>query len=147
MPVALDAREVANEDRREAYVEAGLAALELGDEAVVERLVAFVAELPPVFRTPVLRAVAARFDGLLAARRSDVARADERLAFAARTLRDVDARFLLAQVLLERAELLHGNGRDQDAASPLAEATDIFTRLRATPYVERAQELGIRVVT
>ena len=44
---------------------------------------------------------------------------------------------MLAQVLLEHAQQL----RDEDAAPLLAEATEIFTRLRATPYLERAQTL------
>ena len=67
--VAMSGSEVANEDRREAYVEAGLAALALDDQATVERLIEYVAELPPAMRSPLLRAGAARFGGLLAQRR------------------------------------------------------------------------------
>ena len=48
---------------------------------------------------------------------------------------------MLAQVLLEHADLLHAEGRDDEAAPLLAEATEIFTRLRATPYLERAEKL------
>ncbi len=36
LPIAIGPAEIANEDRREAFVEAGLAALALGDEATVE---------------------------------------------------------------------------------------------------------------
>ena len=78
LPVAVDTA-VVNEDRREAYVEAGLAALALGDEATVERLIVFVGELTPALRSPLMRAGAARFAGLLAQRRGDTATADERL--------------------------------------------------------------------
>ena len=60
----------------EAYLEAGLAALELGDEKTIEELIRFVAELPPALRTPLLRSTSARFEGLLASRRGDVKTAD-----------------------------------------------------------------------
>jgi len=145
LPIATGPPEVLNEDRREAYVEAGLAAVALGDESTVERLVAFVADMPPVMRTPLLRAGAARFAGLLAERRSDTEAADEQLEAATRELRAIDAPFVLAQVLLEHAELLHADGRDDEAAAPLTEAIEIFTRLRATPYLDRAQALGAGV--
>jgi len=145
LPIATGGAEIPNEDRREALLEAGLSALALDDEATVEVLIAFVAELPPALRTPLLRAAAARFTGLLAARRGDAKVADERLEEAARELRGADAQFVLAQVLLEHAELKHADGRDEEAAPLLAEATAIFTRLRAAPLLERAEQLGIQV--
>ena len=145
LPIATGPPEILNEDRREAYVEAGLAAVALGDEATVERLIEFVAELPPVMRIPLLRAGAARFAGLLAERQNDTKTADEQLEAATRELRAIDAPFVLAQVLLEHAELLHAKGRSEAAAPLVGEATDIFTRLRATPYLQRAQALGAGV--
>ncbi len=48
---------------------------------------------------------------------------------------------MLAQVLLEHAELLHAEGDGEAAAPLLGEATEIFTRLRATPYLQRAQAI------
>ncbi len=146
LPIATGPAEIVNEDRREAYVEAGLAAVALGDEATVERLIEFVSEMPPVMRTPLLRAGAARFAGLLAERQKDAKTADEQLEAATRELRGIDAPFVLAQVLLEHAELLHSEGRDDDAAPPLSEAFEIFTRLRATPYLQRAQAIGAGVM-
>ena len=145
LPIATGPPEILNEDRREAYVEAGLAAVALGDEATVERLIDFVADLPPVMRSPLLRAGAARFAGLLAERRNDTESADEQLEAATRELRAIDAPFALAQVLLEHAQQLHADTRDEHAAPLLAEATETFTRLRATPYLERAQALGVGV--
>lgn len=41
--------------------------------------------------------------------------------------------FVLARVLLERAELLHADRRDEAGAPLLGEAIEIFTRLGATP--------------
>ena len=140
--VAMSGSEVANEDRREAYVEAGLAALALDDQATVERLIEYVAELPPAMRSPLLRAGAARFGGLLAQRRGDTAEADERLTAATRELRAIEAPFVLGQVLVEHAELLHAYGRDTDAAPLKAEAVVIFERLRAAPWLQRAQAVG-----
>lgn len=145
LPIAVGPPEVINEHRREAFVEAGLAALALGDEPAVRRLIEFVADLPPGLRSPLLRAGAARFAGLLAAGQGDTTTTDERLDAAIRELREIDAPFVLAQVLLEHAEQLHADGRDEYAEPLLAEATEIFTRLQATPYLQRAQTLAAEV--
>jgi hypothetical protein len=139
LPIATGPPRIVNEDRREAFLEAGLAALALGDEGTVKRLIEFVADLPLAMRSPLLRAGAARFAGLLAGRRGDTTTADEHLDAATRELREIDTPFVLAQVLLEHAEQLHADGRDDYAAPLLAEATEIFTRLQATPYLQRAQ--------
>lgn len=141
LPVAVDAT-VVNEDRCEAYVEAGLAALALGDEATVERLIAFVDELTPALRSPLMRAGAARFAGLLAQRRGNTATADERLFAAARELREIEGPYVLGQLLVERAELLASARRDDAAAPLVAEAIAIFERLRATPWLERARAVS-----
>jgi class 3 adenylate cyclase/tetratricopeptide (TPR) repeat protein len=141
LPIAVSGPEIANEDRREAYLEAGLAALALDDEATVERLVSYVQELPPAMRSPLLRSGAARFEGRLAARRGDTRAAEERLATAARELADVEARFNLAQVLLDHAEVLHLAGQEDGVQPLLEEALTIFDRLGATPWLERAEAL------
>jgi tetratricopeptide (TPR) repeat protein len=140
-PIAIGPPEIINELRREAFVEAGLAALAIDDESAVKRLIKFVADLPPAMRSPLLRAGAARFAGLLAARQGDTATTDECLDAAVRELREIEAPFVLAQVLLEHAEQLHADGRHEAAAPLLAEATETFTRLRATPYLQRAQAI------
>jgi hypothetical protein len=145
LPIAVGPPSIVNELRREAYVEAGLAALALGDDPVVRRLIEFVADLPPAMRSPLLQAGAARFTGLLAARQGDTRTTDECLGAAIRELREIDAPFVLAQVLLEHAEQLHADGSDEDAAPLLAEAIEIFTRLRATPYLQRARAIGAGV--
>jgi class 3 adenylate cyclase/tetratricopeptide (TPR) repeat protein len=141
LPLAISGPEVPNEDRREAYVEAGLAALAIGEETTVERLVAFVAGLPPAMRSPLLRGGAARFSGLLAWRRGDEGTANSQLAVAERELRSVGAVYLVGQVLLERVGVLQALGQEDEAPGLLAEAREIFERLRATPWIERVQAL------
>jgi tetratricopeptide (TPR) repeat protein len=145
LPIAIGGTEVLNEDRREAYVEAGLAALALGDETALERLIAFVAELPPATRSPLLRSGAARFAGLLASRRGDARAAGERLAAAARELDEVEAPFNLAQVQLEHAEVLVAAGHEDEAAPLLAAARATFERLGAAPWLARADDTSNRV--
>jgi hypothetical protein len=137
--LATSGADVANEDRREAYAEAGLAALAANDEGAVERLIAHVDELPPALRSPLLRAGAARFAGLLAHRRGDTKVADERLGAAVRELRAVDCPFVLAQVLVEHAEVLESQDRREDAAPLRLEAHDIFLGLKAAPWLVRAR--------
>jgi hypothetical protein len=139
LPIARSGADTANEDRREAYIEAAHAALALDDEATVERLISFVAELPPSVRSPLLRASAARFSGLLAQRRGDLRTAEEGLTTAERHLREIGAAFFLAQVLVEQAELLRSADRDDEAAPLLAEATMTFERLGALPWLQRAR--------
>ena len=138
-PVALGGSEIVGEDRRDAYVEAGLAALALGDDATVERLIQFVSDLPPAQRSPSLRAGAARFAGLLAARRGDLVAAGEHLDGAIATTRQTEVRFLLGQVLVERAEALAAAGQDDQVGPLLDEAAAIFQRLGATPWLERTR--------
>jgi class 3 adenylate cyclase/predicted ATPase len=141
LPIATGPPEIPNELRREALIEAGLAALNLGDDHAVEQLIELVAGMPPATRSLLLRAGAARLAALRAARRGDTETADEQLADATRELRAIDAPFMLAQVLLDHAELMHAAERDADLAPLVDEATEIFTRLKATPYLERAQQL------
>ena len=137
LPVAVGRLEIANEDRREAYLEAGLAALALGEEETVERLITFVAELPPARRTPLLRSGAARLAGLLAVKHQDLREADQRLAAAVAELRAIEAPFNLGQVLLEHAEVRRALENEEEAAALLGEARSIFEGLRATPWLER----------
>ncbi len=145
MSVATAGPRVINEDRREAYVEAGLAALAVGDERAVERLIEAADELPPAMRSPLLRAGAARFAGLLALRRGDAAGGDERLGAATAVLRTIESPFVLAQVLTEHGEALVAAGRDDEGVPLLTEAAAIFERLRAAPWLARTRAAGAGV--
>ncbi len=145
LPVAFSAEHIPNEERREAVIEAGLAALAVDDEPTVERLIAHVTAMPPVLRAPLFRATSARFEGLLAARRGDPPAAGQQLSAAVRVLREIEARPHLGQVLLELAEAL-GAAHDLDGAqAALEEAQAIFRDLGARPWLERAGDLEARV--
>ena len=50
--------------------------------------------------------------------------------------------FWLAVTLLEEGEWLHGEHRFGDAATLLGESRDIFQRLGATRWLERASKLA-----
>jgi class 3 adenylate cyclase/predicted ATPase len=141
LPLALTGIEIANEDRREAYVEAGAAALAIDDLQALSRLIEHVEVLPPAMRSPLLRAGAARLAGLLAGRQGEAQLADERLAAATRELRGIEAPFVLGQVLVEHAELLRAWGREDEAVPMVTEARSLFAGLRATPWIERADSL------
>jgi predicted ATPase/class 3 adenylate cyclase len=111
-----------------AFVEALEIAWELDARARVEELLATIAELRPGERPPLLEAHAARFRGKLDG--------DER-AFAAgeAAFRSLEMPFWLGVTLLEHAETA------DDGAALAAEAATIFERLKATPWLERAQRM------
>src|SRR5206468_4566043 len=112
-------------------VEALEAAFELGDTPKVEELLAMIANLRRGERPPMLDAHARRFRGKLD---GDLA------AFAAATarFRELEMPFWLALTELERAEALLAQGRADEAEPLLDEARQIFERLGAMPWLERA---------
>jgi class 3 adenylate cyclase/tetratricopeptide (TPR) repeat protein len=140
--VALTGPEVSNEDRREAYMEAGLAAAALNDAEALERLIVHAGAMPPATRSPLVQAGAARMSGFLATQRGDLAAAEGALEQAAAGLRAIDSRFFLGQVLLELADVLMKAARAEEAEPLRAEAIEIFTALKATPWLERAGATG-----
>ncbi len=115
-----------------AYVEALEAALALGEAEKVEELLASIESIPPGSRSPYLDAQARRFRARLDG--GDHAG----LKAAGQRFRDVGMPFWLAVTLLEQGE-----------AAGLAEALEIFERLEATPWLERAaaaaSEQNVRV--
>jgi hypothetical protein len=63
-------------------------------------------------------------------------------AAAVEAFREIDEPFHVARALLEQAECLAARGRSNEA-SPLAdEARETFERLRARPWLERADRLA-----
>jgi tetratricopeptide (TPR) repeat protein len=119
------------------FTEAVAAALVIGDEATVERLIA---------RSTDRSLLAARFHqahverarGGLAARRGDRAAAAAAYAASAKSFRGLDTPFDLAVSLL----LLAGVTDGSEAPAMLAEARAVFTRLRAAPWLDRAGEVA-----
>jgi len=127
--------------RSYAYVGAMEAAWALNDDPGIEALVARVAELAPLEATPLIRAEAARFAGLLAAKRGSVDAAAERLDEAIALLRELGYRYELAKALLGRGELLRDAGRVDEAAPFLDEARAVLADLGARPLLERAERV------
>ncbi len=113
---------------KQGIVEAVEAALALGELAKVEELLALVDGVPPGTRPPYLDAQAKRFRARLNGDPAGYEAAAERF-------RDLGLPFWLAVTLLEHGELTG------DAAL-LDEAREIFERLQARPWLERADALS-----
>ena len=142
--VGLRATEVArassetNQSTKLAIVEAIEAAITLGERAVAEKLVTSIDAVPPGLRSPYLGAQALRFRARLV---TSYGVAVERFEDAARSFRELGVVFWLAVTLLEHGELTG----DEES---LAEAREIFERLRARPWLDRldtAVSTGVRV--
>ena len=115
---------ISQQDVKHAIVDGLEAALALGDAARADELFAFVDGTPPGRRPPYLDAHVQRL-------RARLARDREGFEAAAHRFSELDTPFSLAVALLDRAETLG----DDEARS---EAVEIFERLRATPWLERA---------
>ena len=103
------------------------AAFALGNSAKVEQLIGSIEAIPAGRRPPYLDAQALRFRAKLI---GDGAGLDA----AATRFRELQLPFHLAVTLLEQAEL-----GSSEAEPLLAEATEIFERLEAMPWLERAR--------
>jgi hypothetical protein len=112
-------------------VEALESALELGETAKVDELVALIESLRPGERPPLLDAHAHRFRGRLTGDDASFKAAETRF-------RELGMPFWLAVTELEHAESLGAQDRADEAEELLAEAREIFARLEATPWLQRA---------
>jgi hypothetical protein len=92
--------------------------------------------LPLSERTPVSIAQATRFRGRLLALQGDRDGAIDELAHAIALFRELGTPYYLGLALLDKAEL----GGD-DAAALVAEAREIFERLRVAPLLARTETL------
>jgi len=133
--LALDAFGAGHQAVEQGLVEGIEAALSLGDRRRAEEALATIEDLPPGRRPPYLAAHARRFRARLAG--AD-ATAEPAYAEAAASFRELGIVFWAAVSQLELAEWLAGQGRPGEAEAPLAEAREIFDRLEATPWLERA---------
>jgi tetratricopeptide (TPR) repeat protein len=113
-----------------ALIEAVEAAFDLDDLDKVTELLGEWERMRPVERTPFLEAHRERFEARLAARRGEAGEVEVRLDEAAELFRELHMPFYLAVTLLERAELT-------GSQETLAEAREIFERLKARPWLER----------
>jgi tetratricopeptide (TPR) repeat protein len=117
-------------------VEALECAFELGDLGRLEELLGIIEALRPGERPPLLSAHAARFRARLA---SDSAEAESGLRRAIDIFREFGLTPWLAVTQLEHGEWLEQQGRADEAEQLLAEAREIFERLEAAPWLERAR--------
>ena len=115
---------------KQGLVEALEAAFTLGESAKIEELLASIETVPPGTRPPYLDAQARRFRARLAGDGAGYEAAAEQF-------RAARIPFWLAVTLLEHGEWLAGQGQPSEAEPLLAEATEIFERLEATPWLQR----------
>jgi tetratricopeptide (TPR) repeat protein len=125
-------------DTKIALSEALESALALGRLDAVEELVKRIDAIPPGKRPPFLWAQSARFRARLAAARGEHDGVEQGVKTAAAIFREHGLTFHLAATELEHGEWLTGQGREEEAEPILAEAREIFERLEATPWLERA---------
>jgi class 3 adenylate cyclase/tetratricopeptide (TPR) repeat protein len=131
-------------DTKVALGEALEAASALGRLDAVEELLGRIDAIPPGKRPPFLRAQAARFRARLAAARGRHDAVEQGFKTAGAVFREHGLTFFLAITQLEHGEWLAAQGRADEAEPLLGEAREIFERLEATPWLDRA---GVRVGT
>ncbi|CAN5225923.1 hypothetical protein BH20ACT13_BH20ACT13_06030 [soil metagenome] len=127
---------------KEAFVAAFEAAAELGDTAKAEELVALIDALPPGNLPQFLQAVSMRFRAWLAQVRDESEAAERLFKRASSLYRELAMPFYLAVTTLEYAEWLAAQRRAEEAEPLVAEAREIFTRISAAPWLERAEKVG-----
>jgi tetratricopeptide (TPR) repeat protein len=114
----------------------------------VDRAAAAVSEvdaLAPGDTGPVIRAQAARFRAAVAAAQGDDERAEDSFKIAAAAFREYGMPFQLACTQLEHAEWFATKDRPDEVAPLVADARETFERLRATPWLERADALAAAI--
>ena len=114
-------------------------ALALGRLDTVEELLRRIDAIPPGKRPPFLWAQAGRFRAQLAAARGKHDGVEQGFKTAAGIFREHRLTFYLAVTQLEHGEWLTGQGRAEEAEPLIGEAREIFERLEATPWLERAR--------
>jgi predicted ATPase/DNA-binding SARP family transcriptional activator len=123
-----------------AFVQAIEAAFELDDLDRVADLLEEWERRSSEHRTPYVEAHERRFAARLAARRGEADAVEPSFLRATAIFRELSTPFYVAVALLEHGEWLAGQGRREDAEPLLAEAREIFQRLKARPWLERASQ-------
>ena len=127
---------------KEAFVVACEAARALGDDAKLTELLSGMEALPAGRRTRFLDAQILRFRARLAGA-EDLLEAERGFSEAAALFREIGMPFYLAVVQLEHAEVLASSDREEECRPLLAEARETFEQLRAAPWLERVDALGV----
>ncbi|HEY8774634.1 MAG TPA: adenylate/guanylate cyclase domain-containing protein [Gaiellaceae bacterium] len=125
-------------DTKIAICEGLESALVLGRLETAEELLVRIDAIPPGKRPPSMRGHAARFRARLLAERGENDGVEQGFKTAGAVFREHGLTFPLAVTELEHGEWLTAQGRTDEAESLLAEAREIFERLEAPPWLERA---------
>jgi class 3 adenylate cyclase/tetratricopeptide (TPR) repeat protein len=121
-------------------VEALEASFALGDLERVTELLALVESYGAGELTPYVRAQASRFRARLAAEQGQPEQVEAGFEAAAELFREIGTPYPLAVTLLEHGEWLGAQGRADQADPLLNEARELFERLQAKPWLERADQ-------
>jgi len=113
-------------------------AVRLGRLDEASTLLELVAGRPTGCVATFLQGQLARLRALITAARNSEDDAGADFILAARTVRAFGAPFWLARTLLDHGEYLVRKGDAEQARPLLDEAVEIFTRLGAQPYMDRA---------
>ncbi len=122
----------------DSLVEGAEAAFALGDGAKVGDLLLECEALLSAGRSLLLRAHVGRFRTRLAALEGDDDLADQGFRTAAASFRELALPFWLAVTLLEHGEWLTAHDRREEAEPAVREAVEVFERLGARRWLERA---------
>jgi hypothetical protein len=120
------------------------AALALGRLDDVDHLLSVLAERPAGHVPPYLHAQLSRIRGLLASARDDRAAAESQFGAAVEGFRSLGFPYWLATAQTDLAELLLHDKRVDEARPLLEAALTAFSRLGATPAVQRVESLLAR---
>jgi class 3 adenylate cyclase/tetratricopeptide (TPR) repeat protein len=126
-----------------ALPEAVVAALSLGDIGRAEEILAELERLYSGELTPSMRGQRERLRARVDIAKGEHEGVERRLQKAADEFRAIPMPFWLGVTLLEHGEWLAEQGRPDEAERPVAEAREIFERLRARPWLERANKVRV----
>ena len=118
------------------------AALSLGDVGRAEEILAELEALYPGELTPSMRGQRERLRAKVDIAKDQREGVERHFQNAANEFRAIPMPFWLGVTLLEHAEWLVGQGREEEAEPLLTEARQIFEELRARPWLERAGQLS-----
>ena len=135
---------IAFDATKEAFAIALLAALEVGELDKADELLTIAEGVPAGLRPQFIDATIARFRAHLAARAGKTEDADRLFKGAGGLFEELGVPFYVAVTRLEHAEWLAGQSRLAEAQPLLAQAQEIFGRLKAAPWVQRtARAVGV----
>jgi class 3 adenylate cyclase/tetratricopeptide (TPR) repeat protein len=129
------------QDAKMGFMWALEAAIAMGDRAKAEEIMERIEAIPPGLRPPSLGAHVNRARARLA---DSGERGEMHAAVAATTFRELGLRFWAAVAQVERAELLQGDGRGDEAEALAAEARAVFAELGAALWIARADAVSNR---